>query len=117
MDPFDNKILFLPMIEDLHWSLIVVVNPGLVANNFDADTPDVPYQGNGFDGGTFVCRYAYSLYVMRQQQFTWADALEKPAFTSLITNGPAFQFDMSDMARIRGELALLIDRLTNRRDG
>ena len=49
---------------------------------------------------------------MRHKEFTWLDALEKPSFKSLITKGPAFQFNRSDVARIRSEFALLIDRLS-----
>jgi hypothetical protein len=72
----------------------------------------VPYQDNGCDCGVFVCRYAYSLYTMRHQRFTRDDYDEKQPFLSLITRGPAFQFDMSDIDRIRGEISTLIDKLS-----
>jgi hypothetical protein len=72
----------------------------------------VPYQDNGCDCGVFVCRYAYSLYTMRHQRFTNADYYEKPRFASLITRGPAFQFDMADIDRIRNEISTLIDNLS-----
>ena len=72
----------------------------------------VPYQDNGCDCGVFVCRYAYSLYTMRHQRFTRNDYNEEESFSSLITRGPAFMFDMSDIDRIRGEISTLIDKLS-----
>ena len=72
----------------------------------------VPYQDNGCDCGVFVCRYAYNLYMMRHQKFTRMDYEERPPFTSKITRSPAFQFDMSDIDRIREEIATLIDNLS-----
>ena len=63
----------------------------------------VPYQDNGYDCGIFVCRYAYNLYVMRHLRFSWDDYKEKSPFNTLITKRLAFQFDDSDMTRIRGE--------------
>jgi Ulp1 family protease len=72
----------------------------------------VPYQDNGCDCGVFVCRYAYNLYMMRHKQFTWASyENEMPSFASLITRGPAIQFDMYDIGRIRDEISALIDKL------
>ena len=70
----------------------------------------VPYQENEGDGGVFVCRYAYNLYTMRHLKFTWVDIMEH--FKSMITRGPAFQFDMEDIARIRGEIGTLINKLS-----
>lgn len=34
---FDKKLIFIPVNADLHWSLCVVVNPGLIANNYDQE--------------------------------------------------------------------------------
>eukprot|EP01082_Thalassiosira_pseudonana_P012513 g11502.t1 g11502 contig5:1019505-1021842(+) len=73
-------------------------------------TPKIPYQENGCDCGVFVCRYAYGLYLMRRQLFTPEDINDN--FKGMITNGSAFAFDMKDIARIRGEFATLIDRLS-----
>ena len=70
----------------------------------------VPYQENVCDGGVFVCRYAYNLYMMRHLKFTWVDFIER--FKSMITRGPAFQFDMEDIARIREEIGTLINKLS-----
>jgi hypothetical protein len=72
----------------------------------------VPYQSNGCDCGVFVCRYAYNLYLMRHKRFYWVDYTERPKFNTLITKGPAFQFDKCDMNRIRGEISTLINRLS-----
>jgi hypothetical protein len=57
-----------------------------------------------------VCRYAYNLYIMRHHRFTWKGY--KDSFTSLITNSPAFQFDMFEIARIRKEMTTLVDNLS-----
>ena len=32
---FKKRLIFIPVNADLHWSLCVVVNPGLIANNYD----------------------------------------------------------------------------------
>ena len=34
---FDKKLVFFPVNADLHFSLCVVVNPGLIATNLDRD--------------------------------------------------------------------------------
>ena len=47
---------------------------------------------------------------MRHLKFTWVDIMEH--FKSMITKGPAFQFDMEDIARIRGEMGTLINKLS-----
>ena len=31
---FQKKLIFIPVNADLHWSLCVVVNPGLIANSY-----------------------------------------------------------------------------------
>jgi len=72
----------------------------------------VPYQNNRYDCAVFVCRYAYSLYVMRNLRFTLEDYNESPRFNTLIENGPAFQFDMPDIQRIREEMLTLIEKLS-----
>jgi hypothetical protein len=73
----------------------------------------VPYQDNGCDCGIFVCRYAYNLYMMRHKRFTWDSYWnERPSFASLITSGSAFQFDVSNIGRIRDEISILIDNLS-----
>jgi hypothetical protein len=70
----------------------------------------VPYQDNGCDCGVFVCRYAYNLYLMRKQIFSFTGIENQ--FKTLITDGPAFDFDMDDIARIREEIKVLIDALS-----
>jgi len=47
---------------------------------------------------------------MRHHHFTWEGYEDN--FTSLITNGSAFQFDKSEMARIREEMTKLVDNLS-----
>lgn len=37
IDIFKKKLIFIPVHEDCHWSLCVVVNPGHIANNYDDD--------------------------------------------------------------------------------
>ena len=43
---FKKRLIFVPVNADLHWSLCVVVNPGLIANNHDriADNYDEDLQ-------------------------------------------------------------------------
>eukprot|EP00804_Cyclotella_cryptica_P023147 CCRYP_000358-RA/>CCRYP_000358-RA protein AED:0.01 eAED:0.01 QI:1097/1/1/1/0.75/0.66/9/214/1028 len=168
---FKKKLIFVPVNGDMHWSLCVIVNPGLILKtdegsdtddneddewpcilfldslrmhrkervakrmrewlNFEWNrsmkdtegfrpdpfsreqmklvTPKVPYQENGCDCGVFVCRYAYNLYTMRSEKFTRSGIRDK--FKHLITDGPAFQFNMDDIARIREELKTLVDAL------
>ena len=48
--------------------------------------------------------------MMRHLKFTWEDITEY--FESMITNGPAFQFDMSDIPRIRKEIRTFISNLS-----
>jgi len=36
---FQKKLVFIPVNAELHWSLLVVVNPGLIANNYNTDLP------------------------------------------------------------------------------
>ena len=47
---------------------------------------------------------------MRHLRFTWKGC--KANFLSLITNSSAFQFDMSEIARIREEMTTLVDNLS-----
>ena len=37
---FQKKLVFIPVNADLHWSLCVVVNPGLIANCFDENVEE-----------------------------------------------------------------------------
>ena len=49
---------------------------------------------------------------MRHLDFTLGDMKERSPFNSLITRGAAFQFDQSNIPRIRMEIASLIDKLS-----
>ena len=37
---FEKKLIFIPVHADLHWSLLVVVNPGQIANVYNDDIPE-----------------------------------------------------------------------------
>jgi Ulp1 family protease len=69
----------------------------------------VPTQDNGCDCGVFVCRYAYSLYIMRDQVFDLAGI--KNNFRKMITDGPAFNFNNKDIARMREDMRSLFKSL------
>ena len=72
--------------------------------------PKVPSQTNGCDCGVFMCRYAYSLYVMRHMLFTKADIDDK--CRSMIGNSPSYNFGMDNIARLRRELKQVITKLS-----
>ena len=103
----DTMILLSPQSE-LSWPQLCALLICILAHDFlfrPCFTP-VPYQLNGCDCGVFICRYAYALFVMRHEKFTWEDV------SKLITRGSAFKFGMADIARIRKEVLTLIDRLS-----
>jgi len=70
----------------------------------------VPYQSNSWDCGVFICRYAYSLLLLRGEKFTIGDI--KNNFSDVISNSAEFCFDMTDVCRIRREFIKLIMRLS-----
>ncbi len=74
-------------------------------------TPKVPHQDNGCDCGVFVCRYAYSLFQMRNDclfsQFDMSDDCK-----DLFGDSGLFEFGMNDIARIREEMKALIGNLS-----
>ena len=70
----------------------------------------VPYQDNTWDCGVFVCRYAYSLYSMRDVPFLFNDQWFA---TDLIQAREEFQFDMPDIARLREDIRKLVQGLSN----
>ena len=57
-----------------------------------------------------MCRYAYSLYVMRHMLFTKADIDDK--CRSMIGNSPSYNFGMDNIARLRRELKQVITKLS-----
>jgi len=83
-------------------------------NTMEVIDPKVPYQDNSWDCGVFVCRYAYALYLMRNRRITYgaAGVETRPYFRNLITDSPEFNFDMSDIGRVRDELKQLITNLS-----
>ena len=36
---FEKKLVFIPINADLHWTLLVIVNPGQIANHYNSDLP------------------------------------------------------------------------------
>lgn len=67
-----------------------------------------------FDCGVYVCKYAYAMYQLREQAFTYADADRSRApFYDFITNGDGFKFDMNDIKRLRKEIHILARRLSD----
>ena len=81
----------------------------------------MPRQNNGYDCGVFVCRYAYSIFQLRDRRFTFGDANllcasecenERQPFYNLITEQKEFDFNMTDIARFRTEFKTLIERLS-----
>jgi hypothetical protein len=83
---------------------------------------EVPYQDNGCDCGMYVCRYAYGMYRLRSTPFTFEAAevttternwSPSPSFCKLISKSPAFEFNATDVARMRKEMEKLIERLSN----
>uniref|UniRef100_A0A7S2AA63 Ubiquitin-like protease family profile domain-containing protein n=1 Tax=Trieres chinensis TaxID=1514140 RepID=A0A7S2AA63_TRICV len=76
--------------------------------------PKIPYQDNSWDCGVFVCRYAYSLFLLREENFNRYDAeSDKRPFEELITNNIEFEFDMGDISRLRREMQKLIKNLSD----
>jgi hypothetical protein len=49
---------------------------------------------------------------MRHQKFIWESYEEKVPFTTLLTNGLAFKFNMFDIRHIRREMETLLDNLS-----
>lgn len=72
----------------------------------------VPYQDNSWDCGVFVCRYGFAIYMLPDRNVTYAHRNEAVPFGSLITNSEEFNFDGSDIVRIRAELATLLNNLS-----
>jgi len=76
----------------------------------------VPYQDNGYDCGVFVCRYGFAVYalLLRGHNVTYADIGKRgQPFRKLITESDEFDFNGDDILRIRGDLATLLDKLSD----
>ena len=113
-EPFDDKTM--PLL--LPKGMIICAHSTCHFMSWDSSQHNPPFfyfkapfqVDNVTDCGVFVCRYAYSLYTIRHQKFTFAHINNK--CKDLITTNPAFTFNMSDIARIREEMKTLIDRLS-----
>jgi hypothetical protein len=81
-------------------------------NNSDNMQISVPFQQNSWDCGVFVCMYAYALYetVLDVETLTYRDA--RCQF-KVITLSAFFDFDSSDIIRLRREMKELIQKLSD----
>lgn len=68
----------------------------------------VPYQDNSWDCGVFVCRYAYSVYCLRNEEF----CRNEDWYERDLTSRREFKFDMVDIERLRENIRVLIQRLS-----
>eukprot|EP00586_Coscinodiscus_wailesii_P008142 CAMPEP_0172521924 /NCGR_PEP_ID=MMETSP1066-20121228/292848_1 /TAXON_ID=671091 /ORGANISM="Coscinodiscus wailesii, Strain CCMP2513" /LENGTH=710 /DNA_ID=CAMNT_0013304887 /DNA_START=982 /DNA_END=3114 /DNA_ORIENTATION=- len=74
--------------------------------------PRIPYQDNSWDCGVFVCRYAFALYQQRHVPITYEDVESEILFQKTITDSQGFKFNMKDIIRLRKEMRILIDNLS-----
>ncbi|KAL3937570.1 MAG: hypothetical protein SGBAC_007345 [Bacillariaceae sp.] len=72
----------------------------------------VPMQNNTWDCGVFVCRYALAICKLRNRKFTFRDVHSDSPFHRLVSGGAAFDFNMKDIVRFRGEFQKLIENLS-----
>ena len=73
----------------------------------------VPYQNNSWDCGVFVCKYAVSLYLLRNSPITHSELhLPKP-LTNAIVENDLMNFNMSDIVALREEIGTLLDSLSS----
>jgi hypothetical protein len=77
----------------------------------------VPYQSNGWDCGVFVCRYAYGFKCIQSLSFSYAEVGYDPGhtatwFETAITNSTAFRFGDGEIASLRVDMKILIERLS-----
>ena len=63
----------------------------------------------------YVCRYAYSIYLLRNTRITYENAGTAdypPYFMNLITNSNEFNFDSEDIKNMGKDMKTLIGRLS-----
>jgi hypothetical protein len=71
-----------------------------------------------WDCGVYVCRYVFAIYKLRKRAFSYGEVgysrPEKPAliFRDLITDSQEFDFDATDISRIRLNFRELLERLS-----
>lgn len=91
---------------------ITVNDEAFAALSLPIVAPDVPYQDNSWDCGVFVCRFAYGLYLLRNEKFIYEDLQMKKPFEKTITNSPEFAFSSNDIVRLRREMQILVSNLS-----
>jgi hypothetical protein len=73
----------------------------------------VPTQHNGYDCGSFTCCFAYALYQLRNQCFTYHVIYkERSPLLSKVTNAELFNFDQLLVNDLWNQLGQLIDNLS-----
>ena len=83
--------------------------------NISFYTYTVPRSTNLIDAGMYVCRYAYSIYLLRNTRITYENAGATdypPYFLNLITNSNEFNFDSEDIKNMGKDMKTLIGRLS-----
>lgn len=74
---------------------------------------EVTYQNNSWDCGVFVCRYASGIFQLRDRVFSYNELLgERGDVIKMITYGDEFNFSLDDIADLREEMKILIERLS-----
>lgn len=84
--------------------------------------PEVPKQRNAYDCGVFLCRYTYGLLCLKEEcSFSYEEAGVKSGWTSrgevahmfrrCFSMGGTFDFDETDIERMRKECKQLVKKL------
>jgi hypothetical protein len=77
------------------------------------DVLKVPYQNNSWDCGVFVCRYASGIFQLRNHVFSYDELLvDGGSAIKMITHSAEFDFTLDDIACLREEMKVLIERLS-----
>jgi hypothetical protein len=72
----------------------------------------VPRQKNGFDCGLFTCRYAFGIYKVKDQSYTYEDVFKsKTPLLKKLSNNAIFLFNQKVVDEFRTQLGKLCDNL------
>jgi hypothetical protein len=72
----------------------------------------VPRQKNGFDCGLFTCRYAFGIYKLKDQSYTYEDVFKsKTPLLKKLSNNAIFLFNQKVVDEFRTQLGKLCDNL------